>query len=53
MQSVSPETQLRMRFTVMKLNGYETHREDDANLVLHTFSSVDFTFAKLDANGLS
>uniref|UniRef100_A0A6C0C0M2 Uncharacterized protein n=1 Tax=viral metagenome TaxID=1070528 RepID=A0A6C0C0M2_9ZZZZ len=37
----------------MKLNGYETHREDDANLALHTFSSVDFTFAKLYANGLS
>ena len=35
-----------MRFTVMHLNAYETHREDDANLVLHTFSSVDFTFAK-------
>uniref|UniRef100_A0A6C0C0I2 Uncharacterized protein n=1 Tax=viral metagenome TaxID=1070528 RepID=A0A6C0C0I2_9ZZZZ len=37
---------------------YETQRirlrgEDDANLVLHTFSSVDFTFAKLNANGLS
>jgi len=37
----------------MKLNGYETHREDDANLVLRTFSSVDFTLAKLDAKGTS
>uniref|UniRef100_A0A6C0BZT6 Uncharacterized protein n=1 Tax=viral metagenome TaxID=1070528 RepID=A0A6C0BZT6_9ZZZZ len=34
----------------MKLNGYETHGGDDANLALHTFSSVEFTFAKLDAN---
>ena len=34
-----------MRFTVMKLNGYEPHREDDANLVSHIFSSVDFMFA--------
>uniref|UniRef100_A0A6C0C004 Uncharacterized protein n=1 Tax=viral metagenome TaxID=1070528 RepID=A0A6C0C004_9ZZZZ len=31
---------------------YKTHMGDDANLLLHTFSIVYFTFAELVANGL-
>uniref|UniRef100_A0A6C0C032 Uncharacterized protein n=1 Tax=viral metagenome TaxID=1070528 RepID=A0A6C0C032_9ZZZZ len=53
MQSVSTRNAIaRAVHRYETQNGYETDREDDANLVFHTFSSVDFTFAKLDANGV-